>query len=153
MLIYIRLTGRQAFGINPNGETMQLIDLETKEKADIKDVVKEIKAQLRGNTEGQTRFGIETKLDCYYRAALKVHSESLEFNIAQVSFMPGLGKRLLYELQDRIFPYVHEMSTDAHILREVLRALTKIIPGGYVNKRFVRDFMGFLMVNGSSRYK
>lgn len=129
---------------------MQVTDLATKETVDIQDLVNELNNADSADEKEQTRFGIETKLDCYYRAALKLYSDSSGFNIAQVSFMPGLGRRLLHELQDRIFPYIHEMSTNAHVTAEVIRALTRIIPGGYVDKQFVRDFMGFVVLDGIS---
>lgn len=122
---------------------MQVIDLETKEISEIQDLINELAIPDNADAKKQTRFGVETKLDAYYRAALQLHSYSQSFSIAQVSLMPGLGKRLLEELEDRVLPNIQERS-DAHILNVVIRALTEIIPGGYINKLFVRDFFNSL---------
>lgn len=123
---------------------MQVIDLETKEISEIQDLINELAIPDNADAKKQTRFGIETKLDAYYRAALQLHSYSQSFSIAQVSLMPGLGKRLLQELEDRVLPNIQERSEHAHILNVVIRALTEIIPGGYINKSFVRDFFNSL---------
>lgn len=132
---------------------MQVIDLETKEVLDIQDLVNKLVNQDNADGQKQSRFSMETKLDSYYRTALKMYSYNQSFNIAQVILMPGLGKRLLQELEDMTFPYMHEKSTDGDFLKEVIMALINIIPGGYISKQFVRDFMEFVVLNGRGRNK
>lgn len=124
---------------------IQVVDLETKQISDIQVFVNELVAQDNAVVGKQTRFGITTKLDSYYQAALRSHSYSQSFSIAEVNLMPGLGGRLLQELEYRIFADIQEMSTNADFLQVVIMALTQIIPGGYINKQFVRDFMAFVV--------